>query len=157
MGLDPPRILAIARRRSVISNPSDSQAACLSSSGLIAHSTHGTLPSRLTEVEPPPELPSIKSVTPSALDRPVIISKDSRRRYAEEFSDEAVQMLPDGHAELSVTNRPDEPTLKNCGENEFAWRVSAAVVAANGYSPGIRNSLTADSGLDLIRHSNYTC
>jgi type I restriction enzyme M protein len=42
--------------------------------------------------------------------------------------------------------RPGEPTLKKREENEFAWKVSAEDIAANGYNLDIKNPHNADTG-----------
>ena len=42
--------------------------------------------------------------------------------------------------------RPGEPNLKKREENEFAWKVAAEDIAANGYNLDIKNPHNADTG-----------
>ncbi|NQV25672.1 MAG: N-6 DNA methylase, partial [Rhodopirellula sp.] len=42
--------------------------------------------------------------------------------------------------------RPGEPNLKKREENEFAWKVSAEDIAANGFNLDIKNPHNADTG-----------
>ena len=44
------------------------------------------------------------------------------------------------------TARPGEPNLKKREENEFAWKVSAEDIAANGFNLDIKNPHNADTG-----------